>query len=314
MAANRSADLSKICYRYSHYSSKNRGKPLCDTGLRESWTFMIKRIVSGGQTGVDRAGLDVAIKLGIAHGGWIPRGRLTESGALPQKYHLKETSSSQYSERTEKNVVAAEGTLILSHGPLTGGSGYTRAMAIKHGRPWLHIDLDRMAAFHAATAINNWILQKEIEILNVAGPRASADPAIYRDTLNILESVYYLGLVESSMAGDDKVNNPMQLQMNKTEKEPHNVADAVERLIGSMPIKDKAKVANMSPDELPALHLSLGEYIINNFGLLSGNQKLMHSCRSASKEILRHEKDAVTVIIAALWEELQQTHKLRVIK
>ena len=275
---------------------------------------MIKRIVSGGQTGVDRASLDVAIKLGIDHGGWIPRGRLTESGALPQKYHLTETSSSQYSVRTEKNVVAAEGILIISHGPLTGGSGYTREMAIKHGRPWLHMDLNQMAAFHAATAINNWILQKEIEILNVAGPRASEDPGIYQDTLNILESVYYLGLVESSMAGDDNVKNPMQLQIKKSEKDPHDVAEAVERLIKSMLLKDKTTVANMSRDELPGLHLSLGGYIINSFGLLSGNQKLMNSCRSASKKILRHEEDAVSVIIAALWEKLQQTHKLRVIK
>ena len=275
---------------------------------------MIKRIVSGGQTGVDRASLDVAIKLGIDHGGWIPRGRLTESGALPQKYHLTETSSSQYSVRTEKNVVAAEGTLIISHGPLTGGSGYTREMAVKHGRPWLHMDLNQMAAFHAATAINNWILQKEIEILNVAGPRASEDPGIYQDTLNILESVYYLGLVESSMAGDNNIKNPMQLQIKKSEKDPHDVAEAVERLIKSMLLKDKTTVANMSRDELPGLHLSLGGYIINSFGLLSGNQKLMNSCRSASKKILRHEEDAVSVIIAALWEKLQQTHKLRVIK
>ena len=275
---------------------------------------MIKRIVSGGQTGVDRAALDVAIKLGIAHGGWIPHGRLTESGPLPQKYHLKETSSSQYSVRTEKNVVDADGTLIISHGPLTGGTEYTREMVIRHNRPWLHMDLNQMAAFHAATAINNWILQKEIEILNVAGPRASEDPGIYQDTLNILESVYYLGLVESSMAGDDNVKNPMQLQIKKSEKDPHDVAEAVERLIKSMLLKDKTTVANMSRDELPGLHLSLGGYIINSFGLLSGNQKLMNSCRSASKKILRHEEDAVSVIIAALWEKLQQTHKLRVVK
>ena len=275
---------------------------------------MIKRIVSGGQTGVDRASLDVAIKLGIDHGGWIPRGRLTESGALPQKYHLTETSSSQYSVRTEKNVVAAEGILIISHGPLTGGSGYTREMAVKHGRPWLHMDLNQMAAFHAATAINNWILQKEIEILNVAGPRASDDPGIYQDTLNILESVYYLGLVESSMAGDDNAKNPMQLQIKKSGIDPHNVAEAVERLIRSMPLKDKTAVANMSRDELPGLQLSLGGYIINNFGLLSGNKELMNACRSASKKMLQHEEDAVSVIIDALWEKLHQTHKLIVIK
>ena len=263
---------------------------------------------------MDRAALDVAIKLGIAHGGWIPRGRLTESGALPQKYHLKETSSSQYSVRTEKNVVDADGTLIISHGPLTGGTEYTREMAIRHSRPWLHVDLDWTAAFHAATAINNWILQKKIEILNVAGPRASQDPSIYQDTLNILESVYYLGLVENSMTGEDNAKNPMQLQMKQPEKGPQSVAEAVERLISSLPLKDKATVANISRNELPGLHLNLGGYIMNNFGLLSGNRELMKSCRSASKEILRHEEDAVTVIITALWEKLQQTHKLRVIK
>ena len=275
---------------------------------------MIKRIVSGGQTGVDRAALDVAIKLGIAHGGWIPHGRLTESGPLPQKYHLKETSSSQYSVRTEKNVVDADGTLIISHGPLTGGTEYTREMVIKHNRPWLLIDLDRTAAFHAAAAINNWILEKKIEILNVAGPRASQDPAIYQDTMNILESVYYLGLVESSMIGDLYVKNPVQLQMKQSEKKPQSMAEAVTRLESSLPLKDKTTVANMTRNELPDLHLSLGVYIMNNFGLPSGNRELMKSCRSASKEILRHEEDAVTVIITALWEKLQQTHKLRVVK
>ncbi len=183
---------------------------------------MIKRIVSGGQTGVDRAALDVAIKLDIAHGGWIPRGRLTESGALPQKYHLKETSSSKYSVRTEKNVVDTDGTLIITHGPLTGGTEYTRKMAIRHSRPWLLIDLDRTAAFHAAAAIDNWIRQKKIEILNVAGPRASEDPDIYQETLNILESVYYLGLVESGVAGNDSVKNQNQLLIKPSEKEPQN--------------------------------------------------------------------------------------------
>ncbi len=278
---------------------------------------MIKRIVSGGQTGVDRAALDAAIKLGIAHGGWVPRGRLTESGALPPKYHLKETSSSSYSMRTEKNVSNADGTLIISRGPLTGGSEYTRQMAVKHNRPWLHIDLSRTAAFHAAIAIKDWIVSKEIEILNVAGPRASEDPAIYQDTLNILESVYYLGLVESSMSGAGDLKNRMPLQMNYGDKEPQNVAAAVERLISSMPLKDKIMVANMSRIELAGLHLSLGGYIMNNFGLLSGNRELMESCRSlssVSKDVLLQEEDAVAAIITALWEKLRQTHKLRVIK
>ncbi|MGD8211735.1 MAG: putative molybdenum carrier protein [Desulfobacterales bacterium] len=275
---------------------------------------MIKRIVSGGQTGVDRAALDVAIKLGIAHGGWIPRGRLTENGPLPKKYHLKETSSSRYAVRTEKNVVDTDGTLILSHGELTGGTEYTRKMAIRHGRPWLHIDLVQTAAFHAATAINHWIQEKRIEILNVAGARTSEDPAIYSDTLKILESVYYLGLVEDNMTGDDKTKNPRQLQSKQTQKKPQSVAEAVEDLISKLTLKDKAKVANLAQSELPGLQLSLGAYIMDYFGLPFGNQELVKSCRSVSNENLQHAEDAATVIINALWQKLQQTHKLRTIK
>jgi hypothetical protein len=238
---------------------------------------------------------------------------LTESGPLPQKYKLKETRSSSYSNRTEKNVLAADGTLIISRGPLTGGSEYTREMAIKHNRAWLHIDLSRTAAFQAATIINDWILQKEIAVLNVAGPRASKDPAIYQDTLNILESAYYLGMVESSRFGSPIVNtlSPSKL---KRPGSPQSVAEAVTRLISKLPLKDKTTVANMSQTELPNLHSTLGLYIISNFGVLSGNRKLIKSCRLTSKDVFQHDEDAVGVIINALWEELQQTHKLRVVK
>jgi hypothetical protein len=122
---------------------------------------MIRKIISGGQTGVDRAALDVAIKLAVAHGGWIPKGRITENGPLPENYKLKETRSSSYADRTEKNVQDADGTLIISRGQLTGGSDYTREMAARHNRPWLHIDLSQMAAFQAAIEINQWVLQNK---------------------------------------------------------------------------------------------------------------------------------------------------------
>ena len=99
---------------------------------------MIRKIISGGQTGVDRAALDAAIKLAIAHGGSIPKGRITEDGPLPDTYNLKETRSSSYAERTAKNVQDADGTLIISRGQLTGGSEYTREMAVKLVRNRLH--------------------------------------------------------------------------------------------------------------------------------------------------------------------------------
>ena len=83
---------------------------------------MISKIISGGQTGADRAALDVAIELGIPHGGWIPKGRKTEAGPLSAKYRLQEMPTSDYPKRTEQNVIDSDGTMIVCHGPLTGGS------------------------------------------------------------------------------------------------------------------------------------------------------------------------------------------------
>jgi len=275
---------------------------------------MIKKIVSGGQTGVDRGALDAAIKLMIPHGGWVPQGRLTESGPLPPEYQMKETRSTNYTERTEKNVLDADGTLIISRGPLTGGSEYTRQMAVKHNRLWLHIDLKKIPAFQAAVAINDWISKKGIEILNVAGPRASNDPKIYKDTLSIIESAYYLGLVRGGMSGAEDGDNPNSANLNSRFKKPRSVEEAVDRLISQMALKDKTTVANMSQNELPNLYFTLGDYIRNNFDLLSGNHKLLESCRLKSEGVIKHDEDAVSVIIEALWKKLLQTHRLRVIK
>jgi len=271
---------------------------------------MIQKIISGGQTGVDRAALDAAIKLTIPHGGWIPQGRLTEDGPLPAKYQLQETRSTSYADRTEKNVLEADATLIISRGPLTGGSEYTREMAVKHKRLWLHIDLDNIPAFQAAIAINDWIAKKGIAILNVAGPRASKDPKIYKDTLNILESSYYLGLVQGGAPADNLIAETAR----PPSRSPQNINEAVERLISQMPLKDRATVANMSPDELPKLYTSLGNYILKNFGLLSGNHKLMESCRLEADGAFENEKDAVAIVIEALWQKLRRTHKLRIVK
>ena len=151
---------------------------------------MVNKIISGGQTGADRAALDVAIKLKISHGGWIPKGRLTENGRLDDKYHLKEMETANYNKRTEQNVIDSAGTLIISHGKLTGGSDHTRDMVLRHGRPWLHIDLNKTESFQAAKQIRFWLAEHEIEVLNVAGPRASKDPTIYRTTVHILETVF----------------------------------------------------------------------------------------------------------------------------
>jgi hypothetical protein len=99
---------------------------------------MIKKIISGSQSGVDRAALDFALKFNIPHGGWIPKGRIAEDGPLPDKYQLQEMPTSSYPKRTEQNVIDSDGTLIFSRGKPTGGTDYTRKMVLKHKRHRLH--------------------------------------------------------------------------------------------------------------------------------------------------------------------------------
>ncbi|NOX80909.1 MAG: hypothetical protein GXP57_07455 [Deltaproteobacteria bacterium] len=147
------------------------------------------KIISGGQTGADRAALDAARELGLPHGGWLPRGRKTENGPLPRSYALEELDSPEYRPRTEKNVLAGDGTLIISFGPLTGGSALTENLARRHNRPCLHINLEETTDNQAAALIMAWLRRYRIATLNVAGPRASGDPRIYRAVLHLLKEI-----------------------------------------------------------------------------------------------------------------------------
>lgn len=150
---------------------------------------MIKKIISGGQTGVDQAALDAAIACGVAYGGWLPAGRLTEEGPLPLRYALKELSGSSYPERTRKNVVTADATLIISRGKLSGGSALTATIAAKLEKPYLHLDLAIQEQAAAVASVKSWLQNCEPGVLNVAGPRASSDRKIYQDAYEIIEKL-----------------------------------------------------------------------------------------------------------------------------
>lgn len=144
---------------------------------------MINRVVSGGQTGVDRAALDAALRAGLDCGGWCPRGRRAEDGAIPQQYPLKEIESTDYRERTRRNVVDSDGTLILALGALSGGTALTRKLARAEQKPLLVIDLDSPAP---ADEVRCWIRKHNIRTLNVAGPRESQRPGIAERALEYL--------------------------------------------------------------------------------------------------------------------------------
>ena len=144
---------------------------------------MIEKIISGGQTGVDRAGLDAAMEAGIPVGGYCPRGRLAEDGTVPERYPLIEINSERYASRTEKNVVESDGTLILNIGALSDGTKATVDFAKEHQRPYLVLQLDGAPSLQDC---RNWIKEHGIRILNVAGPRESKHPGIHLQALGFL--------------------------------------------------------------------------------------------------------------------------------
>ena len=145
----------------------------------------IKKIISGGQTGVDRAALDAAIKFNMPHGGYCPKGRKAEDGKIDDQYQLIETASCEYESRTELNVIHSHGTLILSRGDPIGGTLFTIEMAKKHNKNFLIFS----AGSESIDEIVKWIKLNDIKELNIAGPRASQDHEIYSLAFSIIEAL-----------------------------------------------------------------------------------------------------------------------------
>src|ERR1700720_2115642 len=155
---------------------------------------MLRKIISGGQTGADRAGLDFAIETGLEHGGYVPKGRKAEDGRIADRYILIELRTSSYPPRTRKNIEESDGTVILSlERRLSGGTKLTRELADKLGKPVLHIydsRKERRATPDSVRAeiqaLTDFLRCNKIEVLNVAGPRESKEPGVYEWTLTLL--------------------------------------------------------------------------------------------------------------------------------
>ncbi|MBI5015831.1 MAG: putative molybdenum carrier protein [Deltaproteobacteria bacterium] len=159
--------------------------------------WAIERIVSGGQTGVDRAALDAALSLEIPCGGWCPRGRRAEDGPIPARYPLRETPTARYSERTEWNVRDSDGTLVLHRGRLGRGTQLTLRMAAASARPLLVLDLSESPD---PAQVGRWAIARGVRVLNVAGPRESDAPGLHGEAARFLTEA--LGPARGATAGD----------------------------------------------------------------------------------------------------------------
>ena len=144
----------------------------------------ISKIISGGQTGVDRAALDAAISLGFKHGGFCPKGRMAEDGIIPVEYKMDEMDTEEYSARTMENVQCSNGTLIIHQSEITGGTALTDEFCKIKKKPLLIINiLDEFKEIRVN--FSRWLETNTISILNIAGPRES-EGQIYKSAKVIL--------------------------------------------------------------------------------------------------------------------------------
>jgi Circularly permutated YpsA SLOG family len=146
------------------------------------------KIISGGQTGVDRAALDVALKHGIESGGWCPTGRVDEIGRIPDRYPVEQLEDGGFIERTLQNVKDSDGTVIIYPGKLSGGTEQTLHFCVEQRRPHELIDASNVSTQKAAQLIADFVRENNIDILNVAGPRASEWPEGYDYAYRTLDS------------------------------------------------------------------------------------------------------------------------------
>ena len=163
-------------------------------------TVAITQVISGGQTGVDRAALDAAVDAGIAISGWCPRGRRSEDGRIPEDYPLRETAARSYAVRTEWNVRDADGTLIVVLDDISSGTQLTLDLARRLGKPLSVIHLlppnetdliaDVISVDEQVSSVVDWIRSNRIRVLNVAGPRASSHEDVYPLALQFLQQLF----------------------------------------------------------------------------------------------------------------------------
>jgi hypothetical protein len=147
---------------------------------KQIMNLLLKSIVSGGQTGVDRGALDAALDKNFACGGWCPAGRAAEDGAIDARYPLVELSGAGYEERTLRNLLDSDGTVVIYFGKLSGGSLETRDWCLRQGKPVCAIDASAMTDTIAAEVIGRFVERFNIETLNVAGPRSSKAPLAHQ--------------------------------------------------------------------------------------------------------------------------------------
>ncbi len=274
---------------------------------------MLKKIISGGQTDADHAVLDAAIKLGIPYGGWIPKGRMTETGPLHPKYKLREWGTDNYFECIKQNVKDSKGTLIISSGKLAPDLNYARRTTLQNRNQLLGIDLNQTDASKASSLINDWTQLQHIDVLYVMAPSIRVDLDVVKYTQHIIERALLLAIMDAPFGAHISDYSKFEY-LERLPVAPKTVNDAVRQIIKNMPLENRVRIANLNAKDLQPLYLTLGTFVRNQLLRKDVRKELLESCRAVSGNDLLNEIQASLVIIQKLWEELRDTHKLRVVK
>ena len=250
----------------------------------------ISKIISGGQTGADRGGLDAAIHCQLPHGGWCPKGRKAEDGVIPAKYLLKEMTSADYLVRTEANVVDSDATVIFTMGALEGGSKKTAQYAIKHKKPFLHIDLKNKGCNEVVQLITKWLEESCPKncTLNVAGSRGSKAPTLHSavmvrmvDVISKVNGKLFYPLPVGYMPsykGQEFDNVLQSVLLNKSPNtkpcifSPKTLDEAIEIVVKKMSAKSRKSIKD-NPDKdafITEQHFGMGLWVRNS--LIHQNQ------------------------------------------
>jgi len=272
---------------------------------------MIEKIISCAQSGAAAAALDIAIKLGLAYGGWY-----FESPPAADRYRLERLPGGSVRTVTEKAVAAALGSLFFSagQGGLSLRGEFIQKTALHLNKPFLMVDLAHERGFSASQRAAAWIVEQRITILHVDGDdNGRSAPAVAEEVAQIMEASIFLATMQTG------ITSPLQSVVQNTrrpqpEAPPTTMEAALNHLQRSLSLKDKATIANMAAEELVSLHFTLGDYINTHFDLFTAGTGLLTDCRRRSGQWDLAPEGAAAVIIRALWERLRDTCRIRIIK
>ena len=264
---------------------------------------MLQKMISSGRMGSERAALDVALEMGIPHGGSVPA---EAAGELRPFVGLTPLSGAKSVHCLEKNVVDSDGTLMITFGKPEGDTDMARRFSLQHGRQLLHIDAALTASAAAAELIRSWIEIYRISVVHVTGVDARDPDGLYAAAVPIL--VFAVEAVRRKPA------RPAQEYPLAPHNRPVTLQQAVQRLTTEMSLRDKALMANTEDDGIGPLFEPMIRSVIVRFGISAGNELLVESCRSAVKKADMGPEEAAAAILRTLWKSLRDTHRIRIVK